>query len=448
VLGPADFDGGSWTADGLHKDMIVYKLDNPTTAGGYSDYFYASGQALDAGQYTLCVWAKASDAAVLSSYFYTCHEGICGIIKEIDELSEGEQTAGNSPDGWTAMYLTSEWRRYVIHWYKATSGTINVLPVRLWYDHKNNATADIYVAGLALYKGWWTAEQLEKGEKTSVIEDGLLATGIDIENRRIEATADTFVVKNNSGATSAVIDENGQLMAGSLKTLDGKVLIADGLMQFFGTLGFANIELGVDDDGCAVLKFYDKNGTFMYDLGPNGLSDIDNYASTFKTLTGYYVFDLSLAWTQTLANQLSTSGTTALYRFMEGRTVTGSIVTYYIGRDGDMTQTSEYNGRYYYSADLSSSEKDAYPTGETPLVHIASVAESEFYMLAAAEKAPMGGGGYYCTRECYKVAISEVGKPMTITNIGTLIYSQASDGTVSIDGASASTTFLDLISMT
>lgn len=42
--------------------------------------------------------------------------------------------------------------------------------------------------------------------------------------------------------------------------------------QFFGTLSTPSIEMMVDADGVAYLRFYDKDGNVLYDLGPRGIS--------------------------------------------------------------------------------------------------------------------------------------------------------------------------------
>ena len=42
--------------------------------------------------------------------------------------------------------------------------------------------------------------------------------------------------------------------------------------KFFGNGAKANIEMMVDADGVACLRFYDKNGDMLYDLGPRGIN--------------------------------------------------------------------------------------------------------------------------------------------------------------------------------
>lgn len=67
-----------------------------------------------------------------------------------------------------------------------------------------------------------------------------------------------------------------------------KVVIGDGIMEFFGKFDFPNIVVGVDADGCAILNFYDKSGKFKYGLGPDKIIETLSQAESMK-LTYYDV---------------------------------------------------------------------------------------------------------------------------------------------------------------
>lgn len=47
--------------------------------------------------------------------------------------------------------------------------------------------------------------------KVTTLEDGLLATGIDITNRKVEVTADQFNIKNNAGGRTFSVDDTGRV---------------------------------------------------------------------------------------------------------------------------------------------------------------------------------------------------------------------------------------------
>lgn len=55
----------------------------------------------------------------------------------------------------------------------------------------------------------------------------------------------------------------------------GMVSISDGVMEVFNAFGSRNIRFGIDENGYAVMQYFDNNGTLLYDLGPNGLSSSD-----------------------------------------------------------------------------------------------------------------------------------------------------------------------------
>ena len=59
------------------------------------------------------------------------------------------------------------------------------------------------------------------------------------------------------------------------------------MARVFGTSNsvLPNIEFGVDQNGCAILKFYDNNGKLKGDLGPDG----------WRTIGGVQMVDIKLA---------------------------------------------------------------------------------------------------------------------------------------------------------
>lgn len=126
------------------------------------------------------------------------------------------------------------------------------------------------------YTYWNAAEVSEERKK----ELGQLATGIDIFNKKIMLTSDKTVFQTNSGKEVAVFTGEGinadLIHARELTTVDPSdghgVTIQDAMAAFFGKKGVANIKFGVNNDGYAVLSYYDNGGKFLYDLGPNGIS--------------------------------------------------------------------------------------------------------------------------------------------------------------------------------
>lgn len=123
------------------------------------------------------------------------------------EDSERDTTTSNA-DGGRRFSLTSEWKRYWVHWRSEGTGIPNYVLIRC----------------LQGGKAWVTMPKLEVGAtptdwiegKSGFIEDSgiaakLLRTGLDIENGKITATADRFEVRNNSGVVTASVNDNGLL---------------------------------------------------------------------------------------------------------------------------------------------------------------------------------------------------------------------------------------------
>lgn len=127
------------------------------------------------------------------------------------EDSERDTTTSNA-DGGRRFSLTSEWKRYWVHWRSEGTGIPNYVLIRC----------------LQGGKAWVTMPKLEVGAtptdwiegKSGFIEDSgiaakILRTGIDIENGKITATADKFEIRNNSGETTASVNEKGLLEVGA-----------------------------------------------------------------------------------------------------------------------------------------------------------------------------------------------------------------------------------------
>ena len=122
---------------------------------------------------------------------------------------------------------------------------------------------------------WFAEPQLEIGEVATPwtpnvydADDNLQATALELVNRKIVATADNFVVRNNDGVETAAVDKDGNLTAGSLVTAgNGMYSSIRGGMWETG-LRTSNgghstdspaFRMAVDSEGFAVLQ-YIRNG--------------------------------------------------------------------------------------------------------------------------------------------------------------------------------------------
>lgn len=189
------------------------------------------------------------------------------------EDSEHDTTTSNA-DGARRFYLTSEWKRYWIHWRSEGTGIPNYVLIRCL----QGSTA------------WVTMPKLEVGAtptdwiegKSGFVEDSgiaakLLRTGIDIEQDKIVFTSDNAVFRDNSGEEVAAF-KDGAINADLVKVTQmetkaeggATIKIHNGLLEVAGTIGKTNIRFGVNENGMAVMQYLDNAGNILYDLGPGG----------------------------------------------------------------------------------------------------------------------------------------------------------------------------------
>lgn len=175
------------------------------------------------------------------------------------EDSEHSTTSSNA-DGERSLPLTDEWKRYWVHWRSEGTGLPNYVLIRC-------------VQGS---KAWVTMPKLENGatstdwieSKSGYVEDSglaakMLRTGLDIENGKITATADTFEVQDNRGNTTARITPEG-FFSGSIYATNGyfdglirnlkRVITKENFYEFFEKDTWS----GIDD---AYKPIWDKIGS-------------------------------------------------------------------------------------------------------------------------------------------------------------------------------------------
>ena len=179
-----------------------------------------------------------------------------------------------------------------------------------------------------------------------------------------------------------------------------RIEILEGVIRFYGTGGFANIELGVDANGCAVLNFYDKDGNYKYGLGPDTIiGEMDSVPNSWGSVGagGLAAFDLSQNWSLGLERSLPNLTTSSYYKFTEGYTKLNSVKKYNISQD---TSPSAYNNKCYDSKNMSGTAITANPTG--------GYIPSGYYvgkemMMATGQELIGSTEGIY-SRRCYSVS--------------------------------------------
>lgn len=233
------------------------------------------------------------------------------------EDSEHDTTTSNA-DGGRRFYLTSEWKRYWVHWRSEGTGIPNYILIRCL----QGGTA------------WVTMPKLEVGAtptdwiegKSDFVEDSgiaakLLRTGIDIENGKITATANKFEIRNNSGETTASVNEDGLLEVGAG--------IFSGLMRKKKTIITPDKLEGYTEEnsvnGYVRLNFV-KTGSFVEFSGDIGKKTGDNYPTIVPPFHNPNASDASLGVTSEEA--ATCLGQTFVVRNNTSPAVTINIVGY------------------------------------------------------------------------------------------------------------------------
>lgn len=127
-------------------------------------------------------------------------------------------------------------------------------------------------------EAYFSEIQLEEGTKPTTWKDpdvvaSIQRAGLDITLGRILATADTFRIVNSKGELTTVIDSNGQLVAGSLRTMDrgNGYMVIEGNQQSFYKSGIPHPMrwIGFTSEGW-VERMYDETNALIWENGANG----------------------------------------------------------------------------------------------------------------------------------------------------------------------------------
>ena len=328
------------TQGGYNNESASVKATlSPTAANNDFLKYFTTDMGLKAGEdYTLSFYARSDSKGLLQCYLFDPSTGY--VITE----SSHEKLDGvlNPSDGhlMTPIAPATAWKRYWVHW-RPMGNVPKYILFRLLRPGTNkgsyHSSTSYNVGDVVLYGGtyyvckkagsgyklgvpksssyweasWFSIEiarpKLEVGatmtewtEKRADMVDkrALLATGIDIDSKKITATADNFVVRNNSGETTLNLDEDGNLQAGSLTTMNngrGWTEIEGSTTIWRRADGDPGIQVFYDETGVPHLQFMmklsDGKTVVAYDLGPTGLKSLldqkhDAYTEAV-TLYGY-----------------------------------------------------------------------------------------------------------------------------------------------------------------
>lgn len=267
--------------------------------------------------------------------------------------------------------------------YPITPDVVSVISTRLDFidsetDDEGNDIGSILIEEMMIERGGectaWTY-------RTQDMEKSLQATGVDIENKRIVATADKFIIQNNLGQITASVDEDGNLATGTvlcwnkdeatknatpyLVTLNRD---GNGYLEWYYPLPEKNasdnisIQFGweecIDETGqdtSSIFRFFKKDGTLAWKGGDFTEFLMNMKTETVTTITPksfHYIGAMTLADAKNkVQNILSLSANATLY-----------LKTVQV--DGKITES-------YYCTDSSGKNKangGAYTLPGTPLL--------------------------------------------------------------------------------
>lgn len=181
----------------------------PLPDGDTGTCFYQSG-ALEYFVYTAGVFAVSARNTCTMSFW--AKGGGTLLVKLDTGVCVGSMTSdgvvGFASDGQLSITTTSEWKRYAVTFTMAKSLSVN------------DTSAWIGVASGAAYI---YEPRVERGGMATdgTLTNGLYATGIDIENKKMTVTADKFTVRDNSGNKVFYTEGGDTIFTGDIKCEGG-----------------------------------------------------------------------------------------------------------------------------------------------------------------------------------------------------------------------------------
>ena len=162
------------------------------------------------------------------------------------------------------------------------------------------------------------------------VKNNLSSAGIDID-------ANTITLR----AAQTIVDSNFAVKSLQTDPADGKFTkITGGIAEFYGIAGVANIRIGLDEYGQAVLQFYNNSGVLLYNLGPSGLQGISNIDEGFESIGSLYTYSndadssiLAIDWNEVADDYSAYQPSSNRYQYTAKQTKVNSAQTiYYAGR--------------------------------------------------------------------------------------------------------------------
>lgn len=232
-----------------------------------------------------------------------------------------------------------------------------------------NTFAHFYLSARRNVNATVTDLQLEEGKKATSWTnpdkyERFRRAGIDLDLERIILQANKVYIRNSKGEQTAAIDQDGNLIAGTLRTKDnggGYIYMHDNLQEYYkhganhpsrriGYIGNDWVDQRLSDDGNVIWEMNER-GIVHYQTPERWVHISDAYITTIEDIKKFFL--INQGRTLYLIFNSSNHKSATLKEYIAARDVNGNIissagVTVEEGQanDGKLFYTSQYNGGF------------------------------------------------------------------------------------------------------
>jgi len=177
--------------------------------------------------------------------------------------------------------------------------------------------------GFASYEDMQQAAELGK----TIIDNGFINTELI---KVAEVVARGLIAQQVSAVTLQTLHNTGEAY----------VNIQKGMIDIYGTVA-RNIQFGVNDQGMAVLKYFNNDGVNLYDLGPNGMDTKNLQTAQWQEIQ--YVRVLSMMQAVPAEGMVSSENASVLFRLNTTWNLT-KLYIYHAGKINNTIVSDSANG--------------------------------------------------------------------------------------------------------
>lgn len=247
-----------------------------------------------------------------------------------------------------------------------------ILQNNQWQKYENTFTTNqdgyLHFNPSVIRNGWivFSEIQLEEGNKATPWtnpdkDERFRRAGIDLDLERMVLQANKVYIKNSKGELIAAIDQDGNLIAGTLRTKDnggGYIYMHDNLQEYYkhganhpsrriGYIGNDWVDQRLSDDGNVIWEMNER-GIVHYQTPERWVHVSDAYITTIEDIKKFFL--INQGRTLYLIFNSSNHKSATLKEYVAARDVNGNIissagVTVEEGQanDGKLFYTSQYN---------------------------------------------------------------------------------------------------------